>query len=328
MRIRQLPSAKDDSVNTADLPRYIEGWILTCEISQLSSRTIEKRRLLMSKFLWFLKDHEISVVDRLACRNFLHYLTHGHKKEGGRWGTGWAKPVEPSTVNSYHGTLRAFFNWIRDEEDREGSPMDKVEPAVDRADQVQPFSEFQVESLLKAAKASKHAKRDVAIILFLLDTGVRITELCELNCGKLDMMGFGAMVRGKGDKYRRVQFGKHTKRALWAYLHGISREDEDPVFISEGGHKSGERMTRNGVLQMIRRHGKTAKIASVRCSPHTFRHTFAINFLRNGGNQFSLMTLLGHTSVEQSQNYVAIAEADVITQHRQHSPVDRLMSRK
>lgn len=328
MRNRALPSTKDDFVNTADLPRYLEGWLLTCEISHCSAATIEKRRLLMSKFLWFLRDQEIDVVDRLACRGFLRYLTNGHTKEGGRWGTGWNKPPAPSTVNSYHSTLRAFFNWIRTEEDRIGSPMDKVEAAIDRADQVQPFSEAQVESLLKAAKKSNHAKRDEAIILFLLDTGARISELCRVNYGELDMMGYGVTVAGKGGKTRRVQFGRHTKRALWGYLHGFSRENDDPLFIAEGGHHSGERLTRSGVLQMIRRLGRAADITGVRCSPHTFRHTFAINFLRNGGNQFSLMTILGHTSIEQTQHYVAVAEADVVRQHRQHSPVDRLMRRK
>jgi integrase/recombinase XerD len=62
----------------------------------------------------------------------------------------------------------------------------------------------------------------------------------------------------------------------------------------------------------------------VRLSPHTFRHTFAIEFLRNGGNQFTLMALLGHTDVKMTQRSVTYAQADIAAQHRINSPVDRM----
>jgi len=206
--------------------------------------------------------------------------------------------------------------------------MDKVAPAINRDDQVQPFTDGQIEKLLKAARGSAHPKRDEAIFLFLLDTGVRISELCALRMSDVDMLGYGAVVQGKGDKNRRIQFGKTTKRAIWSYLHATPREPDEPLFIAEGGHNSGEALTRSGVTQMVRRLGKVACVDGVRCSPHTFRHTFAINFLRNGGNQFTLMTLLGHTSLEMTSKYVAIAQADVVVQHRMFSPVDRMKGRR
>jgi len=325
MKTRQLPSTNDPPILTVGLQRLIDGWILTNEVSNCSPRTIEKRKLLLSKFLWFLRDREIAEIDRMACRNFLHYVSHGHKEAGGRWGAGWTRETKPSTVNSFHGTLRAFFNWYREEEDRDSSPMDKVEPAINRDDQIQPFSDDQVDRLLRAAAASNHPKRDRAILLFLLDTGVRVSELCDMKLCDLDMMGYGATVTGKGDKTRRIQFGKNAKKALWQYLHARPHDPDEPLFIAEGGHNSGEELRPNGVLQMIRRLGKAAGIEGVRCSPHTFRHTFSIYFLRNGGNQFTLMTLLGHTSLDMTKRYVAIAQADVVAQHRQHSPVDRMM---
>jgi site-specific recombinase XerD len=83
-------------------------------------------------------------------------------------------------------------------------------------------------------------------------------------------------------------------------------------------------LTRSGLLQLIRRLGKAAKIEACRCSPHTFRHTFAVEFLRAGGNVFTLKELLGHTTLTMTQRYVAIAQADIESQHRRFSPADRL----
>jgi integrase/recombinase XerD len=70
--------------------------------------------------------------------------------------------------------------------------------------------------------------------------------------------------------------------------------------------------------------GRVAGIQSARCSPHTFRHTFAVEFLRGGGNVFSLKELLGHTSLTICNRYIALAQADLERQHRQYSPADRL----
>lgn len=118
-----------------------------------------------------------------------------------------------------------------------------------------------------------------------------------------------------------------ASRALWKYLNEDFREADDFVFLSDGGKETGDPLTRSGGLQLIRRLGRAAGITNVRVSPHTFRHTFSIEFLRNGGNQFTLMTILGHTDMKMTARYVAIAQADVARQHRHHSPADRLNRR-
>lgn len=83
-------------------------------------------------------------------------------------------------------------------------------------------------------------------------------------------------------------------------------------------------MKRSGLLQLIRRLGRKAGIQATRCSPHTFRNTFAVEFLRGGGNLFSLQQLLGHSSLSMTNRYVALAQGDIENQHRQFSPADRL----
>jgi site-specific recombinase XerD len=131
-------------------------------------------------------------------------------------------------------------------------------------------------------------------------------------------------VTGKGNKQRRLYFGARTAKALWAYLNEEARDPEGALFLADNGPYDGEPLTRHGLLQLVRRLGRKAGIETARCSPHTFRHTFAIEFLRAGGNVFTLKELLGHTTLAMVNRYVALAQADLEAQHRRFSPGDRL----
>ena len=294
------------------------------DIDQHSQRTLGSRRDIVDKLLWFLKHKNLTTCGTHELRQFLAYLTHGHTEPGGRWGNPhMTKPVRPRTVHTYHGHLRTLFRWIVAEGDLPASPMERIPVPTSRADQIQPFTSEHVNALLHAAKQSRHARRDEAILLFLLDTGIRASELCSLKVKDVDTSGRRCTVLGKGNKHRTINFQKTTAKALWQYLKEDVREPDDPLFASE----SGDSLTRSGLLQLIGRLGQTAKIAAARCSPHTFRHTCAVEFLRAGGNVFSLQQMLGHTSLHMTNRYVALAQADIENQHRQFSPVERLKGR-
>ena len=101
-------------------------------------------------------------------------------------------------------------------------------------------------------------------------------------------------------------------------------EMSSAAFCADRGPCAGEPLTRSGLRQLVSRLGKDAGIQATRCSPHNFRHTFAVSFLRNGGNAFTLQQMLGHTSLHMTNRYVALAQADIENQHRQFSPADCL----
>ena len=308
-----------------ELQKYADGWLISCEISQHSAATLANRRLILKNLVWFLNRRNLSECGVMELRQFLAYLNTGHKDAGGRWGNPQqTKPVKPRTVKDYHSCLRTLFNWIVAEGGLDVSPMARIPVPVDRPDTIQPFTEQQINALLTAARNSRHPKRDEALLLFLLDTGVRANELATLRFRDVDTSAKKATVEGKGGKSRPVYFGSSTARALWQYLKTDGRELDDPLFISERG----EAFTRAGLTQLIDRLGKAAQINTARCSPHTFRHTFAVMFLRGGENQNSLMALLGHTNIQMTARYVKLAEADIETAHRRSSPVDRLKGRR
>ncbi len=104
-------------------------------------------------------------------------------------------------------------------------------------------------------------------------------------------------------------------------------DNQQPLFIAEFGRDQGAGLTRNGMFFVIESAGKRAGLTGVRCSPHTCRHTFAVNFLRGGGSVLELKELLGHEDLKTLQRYVTLAQSDLRIAHRAASPVDRLRLR-
>ncbi|MDQ3815506.1 MAG: tyrosine-type recombinase/integrase [Armatimonadota bacterium] len=295
---------------------------------QHSKDTVAVRRFVLSKLDWFLKYRGYEVCGVSELRQFFSYLSRGHEEAGGRWGNAQlTRPMRPVTVATYHKHVRTLFSWIVTEGILESSPMDRIPPPVVRSDQVRPFTPDQDRAILEAAQRSRHRRRDEAIVLFLLDTGLRASEVCNLRFTDVDLDGRRCRVLGKGNKYRTVYFGRNCAKALWQYLKAEPHESDEPLFVSDRGTSAGEAFTRNGLFQLIQRLGVAAGIQATRCSPHTFRHTFAVEFLRAGGNTFTLKELLGHTSLHLTNKYVALAQADLEAQHRAFSPGDRTKRR-
>jgi integrase/recombinase XerC len=320
-----LSSTSAPAISLRDIEQCATGWLLDGQIRQLSTNTINIRRLVTEKLSWFLATNEYPTCGTLELRQFLAYVGLGHEQAGGRWGNAKrTRPVRPLTVLTYFGILRTFFRWMLDEGVITASPLESIAPPVARADQIQPFTTAEIEALLTEAKRTLHARRDEAIMLLLYDTGIRASELCALSVDDLDLSGRRCTVLGKGNKHRALYFGRRTAKALWQYLRESPREGDEPLFVSDRGTLAGEALTRSGLAQLVRRVGRTAKLRAKRCSPHTFRHTFAIQFLRAGGNVFSLKEILGHTTLAMVNRYVAIAEADIEHQQRLFSPGDRL----
>lgn len=320
------------------------------EINQHSVRTIGNRRERLHNFLWWLSDAGITTVDTAAMRAFFVYLVRGHDRPEGRWGNARnKKPVTSGTVKSYHSTLRTFFNWCVEEEyGITVSPMRKIPAPVDRPDQVQPFTPEQIDALLLAAKngtlangssangvsckkgrARHRTYRDEAIFYLLLDTGIRASELCALTMSDIDTTSGNVRIRnGKGGKARTVAISSRTRRTIYKYINvdraGVNPEEhpDAPLFISQRGLTAGAALTRCGLRMMILRWCDAAGIErQSHLGPHTFRHTHAVEYLRNGGSVFTLQQILGHTSVTQTRQYVALAQADITKQHALYSPV-------
>lgn len=172
------------------------------------------------------------------------------------------------------------------------------------------------------------AKRDRAIILLLVDTGLRASELCNLKIADFDRrQGRLTILHGKGDKARNIYPGQAARSALWKYLQerqAAQRADlgdatlppSAPLFATNThGH-----LTRDNLLHTIQRIAQRAGVPHANL--HRFRHTFAINFLRNGGNVYALQDLLGHADLETVRLYLKVVDQDLRAAMNAASPAD------
>ena len=229
------------------------------------------------------------------------------------------------TIHTYLRGIRIFFSWLVAEEIITENPFTRVK--LPRLPQkiIPAFTDTQLKALFASIDTARPwGFRDYTMILMMLDTGLRVSEVVGLQLSNVFIEDHLVRVTGKGNKQRAVPLGQHLSRQLWRYMVRLRPEPAlptlDQVFLS----RNGRRMTKDTVRGRMVYYGHKAGIVGVRCSPHTLRHTAAISYLRNGGDVFSLQRLLGHSTLEMTRRYCQVADTDVQKVHRTASPVDNL----
>ncbi len=178
-----------------------------------------------------------------------------------------------------------------------------------------------ISSLLRqCADGTFAGVRDCSIILLLLDTGARASELLGLRVTDINTERGEAVVMGKGRKARRIFFSDRTGKATYLYLQERGNLTHDVLFVAE----SNEPLHIRSLQDRLKDLGNRAGITDVRVSPHTFRHTMAKLYIKNGGDIFTLQKLLGHTTIDMVRNYVEMFGDDVAEAHARFSPVDHI----
>jgi integrase/recombinase XerD len=259
-------------------------------------------------------------------RTFVTYLQSKRRYSNHPFVRQCQNGLSDDSINCYIRSVRAFWSWLKEETVVCETPFTRVKIPKASRKIIRSFSDAQLQEFLKAiAVDTREGYRDYAMVLMFLDTGIRLSELTTLRLGDICLEERMMRVMGKGNKERMVPFGKGVQRVLWRYINHVRPEPslirENFLFLTADGR----RLSKNRVEVRMRKYGLKAKILGVRCSPHTFRHTAAISFLRNGGDVFSLQRLLGHSSLEMTRRYCELADVDVQNAHATASPVDNLI---
>lgn len=226
--------------------------------------------------------------------------------------------VNNNTLRAYRARVAAFVNWLGENDHcREGIMRRVYKPRASQHIR-KTYSEDEVRALLEYARLQPMpywATFDVAVLLLLMDTGIRVSELCGLDMEDLQEGG-RVKVLGKGQKERFVAVSPATASAMASYLkfRGLLRPT-DPVFVSV----LGSRVTQHGLYQRMRRLGQRI---GVETHPHKFRHTFALMAVKNGANPKALQLFLGHSKLATTDEYLqAFGNQDAINDHEKFSPV-------
>jgi integrase/recombinase XerC len=315
------------SIPIADLEIWLSEYFIDCEGRDQTASTLQGKREVFQKLLWFLRAKAHAECGLPQLRRFFVYLRNGHLEPGGRWGNRQqTKPLGRRSVEYYYIYLQTAFRWFVSEGLIAESPLARIARPEKSTPNITTFSDADLVALLNAAARSPFAERNVALMMFLLDTGLRVTELCKLTMSAVDLYGLRAEIMGKGRKQRMVHFSRETAKIVRAYLRKHPRQPEQSLFCSLGGNTPGRGLTRSGVLQLFKELGVAAGLQGVRCSPHTMRHAFATNLARSGAPSATVQDLLGHSTLHMTMLYTHLAEADVANHHRRHSPVTRLLN--
>jgi len=225
-------------------------------------------------------------------------------------------------IYSYHAkyrALRAFLKWCIRQNYLMESPLTFRPPKL--PDIIKPaFSDDELKKIVNACQGSLKL-RNKAIVLVLIDTGIRRDELAHIKIININLDARLVSVTGKGRKQRLIPITPTTLRAIWQYL----KERKNPseyLWLSEEGRP----LTGDGVGQMLQGLMGKAGISGHKTSCHVFRHTFANNFLDNGGDPLDLQYLLGHASLKMVEQYSrAHKQRRALKALEKQRPVDRIM---
>jgi len=229
--------------------------------------------------------------------------------------------LSPYTVRKETKVLRGFGNWLA----RQGyeNPFEALLiPKVPKY-LLETLTDEEIEQILNCFNVNTaYGARDFAILLLMLDAGLRIGEVPKILLSRVNMQRRELKVSGKGNKERTVPFGQRSAQAMLRYLHTHRpppvRADDDHLFLSLDGLP----LTRGALEAMMRRLRMTSGVTKLR--GHLLRHTMAVKFLMNGGDLRTLQLILGHESLVVTQLYLHLKDQQVQEKYQSFSPIDRL----
>ena len=312
------------------IEKCIEMYLSTLETEGKSLRYIGWLRDRLRYFCEFMQKHhgELIKIQDLTVqdgRDFLHELMNRDVKYRDH-------PMKKQTpgklkIQYIHGcgrAVRSFSTWAHEEGYLEENMMRKLKLPKLPKTFPEPLTEVEMQRVLAASLDNTQERlRNFAIIMLFLDTGIRLSELVNLQISRIDFTIGEMTIFGKGSKERRVPIGTQAKKALVDYMtrergEAANPRDEDILFLNVDRNP----VTANVVEKVLQRVKVAAKVPKLH--PHICRHTFSVRYLVNGGDVFSLQKILGHTSLEMTRKYVNLASGDVKDMHRRFSPMDNL----
>jgi integrase/recombinase XerD len=173
----------------------------------------------------------------------------------------------------------------------------------------------EIRQLVAWKPKGKYQRRLHLIVLFLLDTGCRITEALTLRVRELDMDNLLVTLDGKGRKQRVVPFSFELRKALFRFIKDSGRKLDSLLFASRHETRLGRRVVLRDVKLLCKRLGFKAPARTL----HAFRHTMATNYIRRGGSVAALQRILGHSSITTTMRYVHVQTEDLSAVHERVS---------
>ncbi len=283
-----------------------------------SPKTISWYSEMLGDLVRFLKSQSCrAVLSELSVDTTREFIVH--EQERG---------MSPYTVQGKVRALKAFSSWLfREGYTPENILSDIKLPRVP-AMLIQPLTSDEIDQLISYQNPlTAIGCRDIAILISMIDTGIRLSELCNLHFEDAHVEEGYFKVMGKGSKERIVPLGATAQKMLWRYIIHFRPEPllsaDNYLFLT----LDGKPLKPNAVKLLVNRWGKKASVP--RLHAHLCRHTFATNYLvHKCGDVFRLQQILGHTSLEMVRRYVHYASTQYLMNGKTLSPLDQMGVKK
>lgn len=306
------------------MSKSIFGWELHMKAGGFATVTIEGYLRTIKKIIDYLGDPDPA---ELTVWDLEGYLAK--RRDDG---------CSEATRQSEWKVIKAYFKWASMKKGL-GITRPDTELTMPYAPEpeIQPYTKDEIQRLLSACMMTspaetnkrsswvykrKTAYRDQLLILILLDTGIRVSELCRIQFKDVNLANHSIHIRayetGRKSRDRTVYLGDMTMDLLWKTV--AENEDPENYLLPSSVSKRNRPLDRYAVGHLLRRLGEKTGIPNV--GAHRFRHTFAIQYLRNGGDIYTLKRQLGHNSLAMVQRYLQLSDMDSKRAHQKASPVD------
>jgi len=283
-------------------------YILDCRSQQVSPHTLRFYNGRLGLFLRWCDAGGVVYLDDIGPQHIKQYLVDAQERGN-----------SSAYIHSHARAIKSFFNYCIRDELIEATPFRKVKmPVLEQ--KIKPAIPMRdIGKILKCC----HCERDKTLVLFLLDSGLRASELCALNVEHIDFeTGSVSVHKGKMGRGRIAQIGnkvRHQIKKYWIRERGGIPAGTEPAI---GNERNGQRLVYAGLKQVMRRLRDESGVQL--CSLHNFRRTFAINCLRSGMDIFTLARLMGHKDLTVLRSYLALLDDDLRAAHAKHGVVDNM----
>ncbi len=311
---------------TLNLDELVSRYKTSNKAEGKSPSTVKWYTEILTSFSVFAKNklhnNGISVFTMEAIRGYILYLRQKPRFEGHPYTPQQDKPVSAKTVQCHVRTLKAFSTWLCLEDYTAENRLKNLKIPKAPVTVREPLTPEEIKKITSIInKKSPTGTRNYALFATLLDTGLRASEAAGIILSNLNLVDGYIKVMGKGSKERIVPIGKYIQMTLWTYIDKVRPEPISPdcnnLFLTQGGKP----ITVNTVKLLFSRLAKRSGVK--RLHAHLCRHTFAINYLMNGGDIFSLREILGHTTLEMVNHYLHFTSSQITAQHQKYSPMDK-----
>ena len=294
-----------------NLKTYIDKFLYYEEVViGKSYNTIKSYKKDIMQFIDYLNEYEeikdFEEVETMTFRSFIAYLNSGDKENSKN---NIQKSVSKRSINRKISALRTFFKYLQEKKIVKTNKVAYITMPKFEKELPNVLNKEDINKLRDAVNTEKITGiRDRLIIELLYSSGIRASELIDLNEYMVNIEEREIRVIGKGNKERITFFSENTKKWLEKYIEEKKRKyynyTKDTIFTNSRG----EKLTTRSLRRLIADYAKKAGLQK-EVTPHVFRHTFATELLNNGVDIRYLQELLGHSSISTTQVYTHVSKA-------------------